>query len=100
MTQGHVLRSIVFVQREQATAARTKQHEDKHTGIRTEEKKGKKQGKKSRNIVIKASTETKLPAPLLPGPVGYLITRLAIVFLLSSTAVSSVSTSDVDPPPP
>ena len=47
MLQEHVL-----AEEEQMTAARTKQHEeDKHTGIRTDEKKKRsKQGKKGRKI--------------------------------------------------
>ena len=53
MAQEHVL-----VEKEQMTAARTKQREEgKHTGIRMEKKKRRKQGKKTRKaqkkIVLK-----------------------------------------------
>ena len=57
MLQEHVL-----AEEEQMTAARTKQHEeDKHTGIRTDEKKKRsKQGKKAGKSVLKASIVTNL----------------------------------------
>ena len=87
----------VLADEEPMTAAWTNQHdEEKHTGIR-DRKKRRKQAKQARKSYSRRRWNQSFPS-LLQSRVGDLATRSAIFFILSSTAVSSVSTAAVAPP--
>ena len=81
------------------TAAQTKEHEeDKHTGIRKEKTRkvgSKAQKQENRTQGVHSNKISRLCCKAEPGTLS---TLYAILILLSSATVSSVTTAAVEPP--
>ena len=81
------------------TAAQTKQHdEEKHAGIRKEKRRkvgSKAEKQENRTQGVHSNKTSRLCYKVEPGTLSH---YLPYFFLLSSTAVSSVTTAAVEPP--